>query len=126
MSIRRITMSVLLFSIVGCAGSSVGDDARERTETEADTTQSELRIDEIPPGSGPPGDAGGDLRVEGRITDEGVECLAMRSQDGKLYTLAGRTEGLNPGDRVVVTGSIAQMSMCMQGTTISVATVRKL
>jgi hypothetical protein len=60
------------------------------------------------------------IHVTGVITDEGVECTAMRDDNGRLYTLAGRVGGLKSGDRVRVTGRIAQASFCMQGTTIEV------
>lgn len=70
--------------------------------------------------------SGQTVRVEGRVTDEGVECLAIRGDDGKLYTLAGGdTAGLRPGDRVVVEGTVAEASFCMQGTTISVRRIEK-
>ena len=60
------------------------------------------------------------IRVTGVITREGVECTALRGDDGKLYTLAGRAGGFQPGDRVRVIGKLAQVSFCMQGTTIEV------
>jgi hypothetical protein len=57
----------------------------------------------------------------GTITDEGIECLAMRDRDGRLYTLAGvKRDAYAPGDEVCVRGEVAEMSYCMQGTTISV------
>lgn len=62
----------------------------------------------------------GSLRRTGEVTDEGVECLAFRDADGYLYTLVGETEGLEPGDEAVVEGTIAEASICMQGTTIVV------
>lgn len=65
----------------------------------------------------------GEVRITGRLTDEGVECPALRGDDGKLYTLAGDTKGFRPGDRVTVTGTVAEMSTCMQGTTIGVRTI---
>jgi hypothetical protein len=67
----------------------------------------------------------GEVRVTGRLTDEGVECPALRGDDGKLYTLAGDTGGFEPGDRVTVVGTVAEMSTCMQGTTIGVRTIEK-
>lgn len=69
---------------------------------------------------------GGSMQVEGTITDEGVECTALRSSDGQLYTLAGSSEALTPGDRVRVTGSVAEISFCQQGTTISVERIERL
>ncbi|MBW3563603.1 MAG: hypothetical protein KY459_02650 [Acidobacteria bacterium] len=69
---------------------------------------------------------GDTITVTGQITDEGVECLAMRTEDGTLYTLGSSNEELTPGDRVRVTGSIAEMSFCMQGTTLNVTTLERL
>lgn len=72
-------------------------------------------------------DGDGDGRgteVTGVITNEGVECPALRGEDGRLYTLAGDTGRFGPGDRVTVRGPIAEMSFCMQGTTIEVRLIR--
>jgi hypothetical protein len=63
------------------------------------------------------------LTVQGVITDEGIECLALRGDDGTLYTLVGPLPDLVPGDRVRVHGRRAEMSVCMQGVTIEVAGV---
>lgn len=60
------------------------------------------------------------VTVTGTITDEGVECIAMRDSEDRLYTLAGDTGEYGPGDKVCVRGTIAEMSHCMQGTTIAV------
>lgn len=60
------------------------------------------------------------IRVTGVITDEGVECTALRGDNGRLYTLAGGAGGFKTGDRVRVIGRVAQVSFCMQGTTIEV------
>lgn len=60
------------------------------------------------------------LTVRGKLTDEGVECPAMRGEDGKLYTLTGDLKGLRPGDEVCVRGRVAEISYCMQGTTLTI------
>jgi hypothetical protein len=60
------------------------------------------------------------VQISGVITDEGVECTALRGADGRLYTLASNSGGFQPGDRVRVIGRVAQASFCMQGTTIEV------
>ncbi len=65
-------------------------------------------------------DPGDEVEVAGRLTDEGAECPVLRSSDGTLYSLAGKTDGFGPGDDVLVSGAIADMSMCMQGTTVEV------
>lgn len=61
------------------------------------------------------------VRIVGTLTDEGVECPAMRGDDGELYTLGPREliRG-EVGDRVRVTGRLAEASICMQGTTLIV------
>jgi hypothetical protein len=69
---------------------------------------------------------GGEVTVVGTLSDEGVECAAMRGDDGTLYTLTGQgTLGYGAaGTRVSVTGKIAEISMCQQGTTIEVSSVK--
>lgn len=55
------------------------------------------------------------LTITGIITTEGVECPAMRSLDGTLYTLAMDNRlHLAPGTLVRVSGTIATISICMQ------------
>jgi hypothetical protein len=65
------------------------------------------------------------VTVRGVLTDEGVECQALRGDDGILYTLAGPVEGFQVGDRVRVQGTIAEVSTCQQGTTIGVTKIQK-
>ena len=65
------------------------------------------------------------MTVTGKLTNEGVECKAMRGDDGKLYTLTGDLKGFRAGDRVKVTGRIAEMSTCMQGTTLGVEKIER-
>ena len=60
------------------------------------------------------------FHITGVITNEGVECPALRGDDGRLYTLGGRFDDLQPGERVRVIGRRAEASFCMQGTTIEV------
>ena len=64
-----------------------------------------------------PGDA---VDVRGQTTDEGVECPAVRGEDGTLYTLAGAPAWVAPGQEVVIRGTIAETAICQQGITISV------
>ncbi len=65
------------------------------------------------------------VRVTGVLTDEGVECPALRGDDGQLYTLnRGATEGFNIGDRVSVVGKVAEISFCRQGTTLDVLNIK--
>ena len=78
------------------------------------------------PGAAPPADqdpedpANPRVTVVGELTDEGVECQALRGDDGALYTLAGGAGVFGPGDRVEVRGTVARISTCMQGTTLAV------
>lgn len=65
-------------------------------------------------------DGAGEVRVTGVLTDEGVECQALRTDSGTLYTLAGDAGPFQIGDRVEVRGTIAELSYCQQGTTITV------
>lgn len=67
----------------------------------------------------------GAVCLKGTLTDEGVECQAFRSTEGELYTLMGDLNGFQNGDEVVVCGTIAGVSFCMQGTTISVSWIGK-
>lgn len=69
--------------------------------------------------------SGKKVTVRGVLTDEGVECQALRGDDGILYTLAGPVEGFQVGDRVRVQGTIAEVSTCQQGTTIGVTKIQK-
>jgi hypothetical protein len=65
----------------------------------------------------------GQVTVHGTLTREGVECSAMRADNGRLYTLTPTTGRFQPGDRVTVRGTIVQVSFCQQGTTIRVQAI---
>ena len=65
-------------------------------------------------------DETGEIAVRGVLSDDGIECPALRGSDGQLYTLAGETGVLQIGARVCVRGRIAQFSYCMQGITLVV------
>lgn len=69
-----------------------------------------------------PGDA---IEVVGTLTDEGVECPAVRGVGGELYTLATDDVGWPPGTDVRVEGRVAEVSLCMQGTTLEDVTVQR-
>ena len=66
------------------------------------------------------------IAVTGKLTGEGAECQAFRSHKGILYTLTGNLRGLKKGDKVRVVGRVAEMSTCMQGTTLVVESIKKL
>lgn len=64
------------------------------------------------------------VTVVGTLSKEGAECPALRGDDGKLYTLTPNDLGaFGPGDRVKVRGTVAPMSICQQGTTITVTSI---
>lgn len=65
-------------------------------------------------------DQDGQVRVHGRITEEGVSCTAMRGSDDVLYTLTGSVASVSPGDEVAVVATVAEVSICMQGITLVV------
>ncbi|MBW3553393.1 MAG: hypothetical protein KY466_07785 [Gemmatimonadetes bacterium] len=69
------------------------------------------------------GEAGDPIRVHGKVTEEGVECPAIRGPFGTLYTLAVSEFDQAPGTELMVEGRIAGVSTCMQGTTIDVQSV---
>lgn len=60
--------------------------------------------------------------IRGKVTDEGIECPALRAE-GELYTLAGESGAFEVGDEVCVCGAVADVSFCMQGTTIAVTQI---
>jgi hypothetical protein len=66
--------------------------------------------------------------IVGTLTAEGIECQAMRTdQTNELYTLTGKLlDGFKTGDHVKVTGNIAQVSTCQQGTTINVSAIDRV
>ena len=60
------------------------------------------------------------VTISGRLTREGVECQALRSDKGELFTLVGNLQGFGPGQRVRVTGQRIEVSTCQQGITVRV------
>ena len=63
--------------------------------------------------------ATGMICVRGTLTDEGIECQALRTTDDGLYTLTGDLNGFQNGDKVIVCGVAGVSAICNQGTTIS-------
>jgi len=63
--------------------------------------------------------------IKGKLTDEGIECRALRTENNKLYTLVGDLKEFSTGDEVCISGTIAEISFCMQGTTIAVNWIGK-
>jgi hypothetical protein len=60
------------------------------------------------------------IQVTGLLTREGVECPVLRTPKGGIFALAGDLKGFKTGERVTVTGTLAEASICQQGTTIDV------
>jgi hypothetical protein len=66
------------------------------------------------------------VTVVGTLTDEGVECQALRGRGNRLFTLTGDLGGFQAGDRVRVVGSVAEVSICQQGTTLVVRSIERV
>jgi hypothetical protein len=67
------------------------------------------------------------ITIVGTVTGEGVECPAVRTADNKLYTITAPDRSqLRPGTRVRITGTVAGISICQQGTTISAEKIEAL
>ena len=66
----------------------------------------------------------GVFRVEGEITDEGLDCPTLRNGDDRLYTLGGNTEGLAAGSRVVLRATLSDEPLCDEGLAIEVRDAR--
>jgi hypothetical protein len=61
-----------------------------------------------------------EITITGVVTDEGVECPAVRTDAGDLFTLVGLSPPPKTGDRVEITGTPMAFSTCQQGVTIKV------
>ena len=68
--------------------------------------------------------AGRRICVRGRLTGEGVECQALRGDDGTLYTIGKPKVTAKTGVGVCACGRLVSASVCMQGTTIAVTEMR--
>jgi hypothetical protein len=64
-----------------------------------------------------------EICLRGRLTDEGVECPALRGPDGRLYTLKAAPGAAPAAGELCVCGWVAELSNCMQGTTIVVTRI---
>ena len=60
----------------------------------------------------------GMIAVSGVVTDDGVECRAMRGDDGVLYASPGLPGEIEAGDRIEVRGTEMGDSTCQQGVTL--------
>jgi hypothetical protein len=106
--VLMITIFLAAGSISGC-----GDDP----------LRTGIRTDDTRPAPPDGGLDERDLQVVGTLTGEGVECVALRTDGGDLYTLIGDLRDFVPGDRVRVTGSPVEVSFCQQGTTLEVTLI---
>jgi hypothetical protein len=61
--------------------------------------------------------------VRGEIA-AGVECPILTAADGTVYSLTGTGMAFTVGAYVEVTGTPAEVSICMQGQTLSVSAIR--
>lgn len=111
-----VAVVVTIAALAGCGGDGTAPEPENRTrpgETPADTegsTEEPIPAEETE-----------SLLLEGRLTDEGVECPAFRDdEDDQLYTLTGDLGDFGPGDRVRIVAQPVAMSPCMQGTTVQV------
>jgi hypothetical protein len=63
--------------------------------------------------------------IDGYLSDEGRECLTLRGHDGRLWSLAGGTYGLQPGEHVRLYGRIVDGGACgWQGTAYDIYEVQ--
>jgi len=86
-----------------------------------ETTDGRVRVASEPFKVIPPGAA---VIVTGTLSSEGAECPTLRCDDGKIYSLTGaKLCKLGPGSHVHVEGTLADVSTCMQGTTIVVTSI---
>lgn len=65
------------------------------------------------------------ISVSGVVTDEGVECRAMRGDDGRLYTFLVLPGEIGLGDRIEVRGEPLADSSCQQGVTLRPVHIRR-
>jgi hypothetical protein len=128
----RHLLAAVLAAAVATATTACGTDDEPLDDDFATTPRDTLSA---APGTTDPGDVadtggvrdGSVVSVEGEITADGVTCLAMRSDDGAVYTLVGHDmlADLQPGTRVYVEGIEPDVSICQQGTTLEVTLIEQ-
>lgn len=129
-----LTLFILALSLLTAAGAYAdkgGNKAGkgDKGGTTADKNNKNDKKDDGNNGGNNGGNHGGAkggqmINVRGTLTNEGVECQALRGDDGELYTLTGDLSGFEEGDRVKVRGTVAEISTCQQGTTIEVQSIK--
>ena len=70
---------------------------------------------------------GGDERISvtGVLLDPTATCPRLAGDDGRIYALAGNIRAFDTGDRVRVTGELADVSVCNQRRTIDIDRIRE-
>lgn len=64
------------------------------------------------------------ITVTGELLEPSATCPRLAGDDGRIYALAGSLRDFDTGDRVRVTGEIADTSICNQRRTIDVERIR--
>lgn len=111
----RSTLYLLLFLVACAPPDETARPAAEAPATEAGRAPAETAATAAP---GP-----GETCVVGTLTDEGVECQALNTVGGDIYTLVGDLEGRSSGELVCACGEAVEMSTCMQGTTLQLTRI---
>ena len=114
-----LTLLVLALALLTAAGAYADKGGNKGNKDKGGTTADKNNKNDKNDGNG-----GQMINVRGTLTDEGVECQALRGDDGELYTLTGDLSGFEDGDRVKVRGTVAEISICQQGTTIEVQSIK--
>lgn len=64
------------------------------------------------------------ITVTGELLEPTATCPRLAGDDGRIYALAGSLRDFDSGDRVRVTGEMAETSICNQRRTIDVERIR--
>jgi hypothetical protein len=72
------------------------------------------------------GDADERITVTGELLAPSATCPRLAGDDGRVYALAGSLRQFDTGDRVRVTGELADVSICNQRRTIEVERIRSV
>lgn len=64
------------------------------------------------------------ITVTGELLAPSATCPRLAGDDGRIYALAGSLRDFDTGDRVRVTGELAEVSICNQRRTIAVERIR--
>ncbi len=54
------------------------------------------------------------MTYEGRV-GEGTECRILTTDDGEVWSFSDVDGETSPGDRIRITGEVADASFCMEG-----------